>query len=67
MQEFQPAVIEALKYYVYCLVNPRDNKIFYIGKGKGNRVFQHAKDSLNENDQSLKPLRRFSISEQRCF
>ena len=54
MQEFQPAVIEALKYYVYCLVNPRDNKIFYIGKGKGNRVFQHAKDSLNENDQSLK-------------
>lgn len=36
MQEFQPAVIEALKYYVYCLVNPRDKKIFYIGKGKGN-------------------------------
>lgn len=35
MQEFQPAVIEALKYYVYCLVNPRGNKIFYI-KGKGN-------------------------------
>ena len=34
MQEFQPAVIEALKYYVFCLVNPRDNKIFYIGKGK---------------------------------
>lgn len=54
MQEFQPAVIEALKYYVYCLVNPRDNKIFYIGKGKGNRVYQHGKDSLNENDQSLK-------------
>lgn len=37
MQEFQPAVIEALKYYVYCLVNPKDNKIFYIGKGKGNK------------------------------
>lgn len=54
IQEFQPTVIEALKYYVYCLVDPRDNRIFYIGKGKGNRVFQHAKDSLNENDQSLK-------------
>ena len=54
IQEFTPPVIDALKYYVYCLVDPRDNRIFYIGKGKGNRVFQHAKDSLNENDQSLK-------------
>ena len=54
IQEFTPSVIDALKYYVYCLVDPRDNRIFYIGKGKGNRVFQHAKDSLNENDQSLK-------------
>ena len=53
IQEFQPSVIEAFKYYVYCLVSTRDNRIFSIGKGKGNRVFQHAKDSLNENDQSL--------------
>ena len=53
-QEFQQSVIDALNYYVYCLVDPRDNRIFYIGKGKGDRVFQHAKDSLNENDQSLK-------------
>lgn len=52
--EFNQSTIEALAYYVYALVDPRDNRIFYIGKGKGNRVFQHAKDSLNENDQSLK-------------
>jgi hypothetical protein len=52
--EFNQGTIEALAYYVYALVDPRDNRIFYIGKGKGNRVFQHAKDSLNENDQSLK-------------
>ncbi len=51
---FNQRTIESLAYYVYALVDPRDNKIFYIGKGKGNRVFQHAKDSLNENDQSLK-------------
>ena len=54
VKEFNPSVIEALQYYVYCLVDPRDNRIFYIGKGKGNRVFQHAKDSLNENDHTLK-------------
>jgi len=51
---FSQRTIEALAYYVYALVDPRDNRIFYIGKGCGNRVFQHAKDSLNENDQSLK-------------
>lgn len=22
------------KYYVYCLIDPRDNQVFYIGKGK---------------------------------
>ena len=53
--EFKQSVIEALKYYVYCLVDPRDHKIFYIGKGKGNRVFQHAADALkNEDAASLK-------------
>ena len=46
--EFKQTVIEALQYYVYCLVDPRDNKIFYVGKGYGNRVFNHAADSLNE-------------------
>ncbi len=29
------------KYYVYGLVDPRDNKIKYIGKGSGNRMFIH--------------------------
>lgn len=53
-QEFSAAVIEALQYYVYCLVDPRTRKIFYIGKGHDNRVFAHANDSLNENISSLK-------------
>ncbi|MCQ2246644.1 MAG: endonuclease [Bacteroidaceae bacterium] len=52
--KFTTAVKEALQYYVYCLVDPRDNKIFYIGKGIGDRVFQHAEDALNENLSSLK-------------
>lgn len=52
--EFSAAVQKALGHYVYCLVDPRDNKIFYIGKGQGNRVFAHASDSLNEDLESLK-------------
>ena len=52
--EFKQSVIEALQFYVYCLVDPRDNKIFYVGKGKGNRVFQHAMNALDESADSLK-------------
>lgn len=31
------------KYYVYRLVDPRTYHTFYVGKGCGDRVFQHAK------------------------
>ena len=34
-------------YYVYCLVDPRNNQTFYIGKGKGNRIFAHRQAALN--------------------
>lgn len=51
---FEQPEIEALKYYIYCLVDPRDKCIFYVGKGIGNRVFDHAKDALSYNDKTLK-------------
>ena len=54
IKAFDQQTIESLAYYVYALMDPRDNRIFYIGKGKGNRIFQHAKDTLDDNDQSLK-------------
>ena len=43
----------ALGYYVYALVDPRDNRVFYVGKGRGDRVFQHARGTLTEKSQSL--------------
>lgn len=30
-----------MAFYVYRLVDPRDNATFYIGKGKGRRAWQH--------------------------
>ena len=34
-------------FYVYNLIDPRDNSVFYIGKGKGNRMYKHEKYTLN--------------------
>lgn len=38
---FPPEVVEKLKSYVYRLIDPRNGETFYVGKGKGNRVFSH--------------------------
>ena len=39
---FSDYVAEQLKAYVYLLIDPRDDQVFYVGKGNGNRVFHHA-------------------------
>lgn len=36
--------------YVYALIDPRTNKVFYIGKGSGNRVFNHEIESGKSPD-----------------
>lgn len=41
MNHFSDITIQKLGYYLYALIDPRDNSIFYIGKGYGNRVFEH--------------------------
>lgn len=38
-----------LKWYVYKLIDPADNKVFYIGKGKGSRVVDHLKMAVAEH------------------
>lgn len=59
MEQFSKEVLAAMslvdpkKYYVYRLIDPRTFQTFYVGKGCGNRVFQHAKEakSLVGNDE----------------
>jgi hypothetical protein len=63
-EKFTNIVLNELKYYVYIYSNPVTNEIFYVGKGKGNRVFSHLKDEGESQkveyirtlkEQNLKP------------
>ena len=62
MDRFNEENFDVLGYYVYRLVDPRDNKTFYVGKGCGNRVFNHVNDelrfsnSVDENDSNESEL-----------
>jgi uncharacterized protein len=38
------SVARKLGFYVYAYVDPRDGRMFYVGKGKGQRVLAHLKD-----------------------
>lgn len=44
--KFPPGVIPHLKWYVYRLIDPRSGETFYVGKGRGDRIFEHAKGAL---------------------
>jgi uncharacterized protein len=48
--KFPIGVAEHLNYYVYRLIDPRNGETFYVGKGRGDRIFQHAKNALTPDD-----------------
>ena len=50
IHEFPRPIHAKLKNYVYMYSDPRDGKIFYVGKGTGNRAFAH----LSDQSESVK-------------
>ena len=61
--KFPPGVEKRLNWYVYRLIDPRNGETFYVGKGRGNRIFAHVKDALSlakdekENDLKLQRIK----------
>jgi len=49
--------VDLLPYYVYELRDPRNNRTFYVGKGKNHRIFQHrpAGQTDSDNDDVCNP------------
>ena len=45
--------LNILKSYVYMYIDPRNNEIFYIGKGKNGRVYAHLRDT-SEHDKTAR-------------
>lgn len=42
---FSEAVCDKLGNYVYRLIDPRNGETFYVGRGRGNRVFDHVREA----------------------
>lgn len=56
--EFPKSIRDKLKHYVYLYIDPRDDKVFYVGKGQGNRAFAHlSEDSEKEKVKKIDDIR----------
>lgn len=51
---FTDEIQEELRYYVYFLRDPRNEQVFYVGKGKGNRLFDHVACEIDAPTESDK-------------
>lgn len=45
LRSFPVGVAEELESYVYIYIDPRNDEVFYVGKGAGDRVFAHLKEA----------------------
>ena len=54
-------------YYVYALIDPRSNDVFYIGKGTGNRVFSHEAEIEKSSETEKEKIRKIRDIESNGF
>jgi hypothetical protein len=61
LTSWPPGVAEQLGWYVYRLIDPRNGETFYVGKGKGNRVFAHILANIEGDEEDIKLKRIHEI------
>ena len=55
MKQFSRDVLKELGHYVYALIDPRDSKIFYVGKASGtDRAISHLQSKKSEGKKSCR-------------
>jgi uncharacterized protein len=65
MQRSFPSEVSAgLGYYVYRLVDPRNGDTFYVGKGRGDRVFCHVQEAIEAEKQAGRMSEHLSKDER---
>ena len=52
IDQFPAGVAEQLYWYVYRLIDPQNGETFYVGKGRGDRIFQHARGELKASEDT---------------
>jgi len=57
-------MIEAKRYYVYGLIDPKTKEPFYVGKGKGDRALHHLSENENINEAKQRRIKEIENSGQ---
>ena len=63
LQAFPQSIHDELNYYVYRLIDPRNAETFYVGKGRGNRVFHHASGKFEPDSEYVAGSKKERINE----
>lgn len=60
--KFPQSIHNKLKMYVYLYIDPRNDQVFYVGKGKGDRVFSHLSDTTErEKTRRIAEIRKAGL------
>ena len=66
-RKFDSVAAEKVLFYVYALRDPRNKEIFYVGKGKGNRWFEHIQEARSDLEGASRKLSRIREIEDSGF